>query len=295
MNDPIAPFDRNALRRHRARAARIDNADAEFLFAEVGERLIDRLDDIRRSFPVALEIGARRGALRTALSGRNGIATLIQADPSPAMAAAGTGPRLAMDEEALPFGNASLDLVLSNLALHWTNDLPGALAQIRRALRPDGLLLAAMIGGDSLIELRGVLAEAEAGVTGGMSPRLSPLVDVRDAGALLQRAGFALPVVDIDRIDVSYPDALALMRDLRAMGEANALAERPRTLARRDVMLAAAALYAERHGDAEGRIPATFDIVYLSGWAPDASQQKPLRPGSGQISLTQVLGEDDVS
>lgn len=295
MNDPIAPFDRNALRRNRARAARSGNMDAEFLFAEIGDRLIDRLDDIRRSFPVALEIGARRGALRAGLAGRNGIETLIQADPSPAMAAAGTGPRLAMDEEALPFGNASLDLVVSNLALHWTNDLPGALAQIRRALRPDGLLLAAMIGGDSLIELRGVMAEAEAGVTGGMAPRLSPLVDVRDAGALLQRAGFALPVVDIDRIDVSYPDALALMRDLRAMGETNALAERPRSLARRDVMLAAAALYAERHGDTEGRIRATFDIVYLSGWAPDASQQKPLRPGSGQISLTQVLGEDDVS
>jgi len=292
MNDPIAPFDRNALRRNRARAARLDHGEAEFLFTEVGERLVDRLDDIRRSFPVALEIGARRGALRPQLAARNGIETLIQADASPAMAASGSGPRLVMDEEALPFGEASLDLVFSNLALHWTNDLPGALAQIRRALRPDGLLLAAMIGGDSLIELRGVMAEAEATVTGGMSPRLSPLVDVRDAGALLQRAGFALPVVDIDRIDVSYPDALALMRDLRAMGETNALAERPRGLARRDVMLAAAALYTERHGDAEGRIPATFDIVYLSGWAPDASQQKPLRPGSGQISLTTVLGED---
>jgi len=292
MNDPITPFDRNALRRNRARAARLDHGEAEFLFTEVGERLVDRLDDIRRSFPVALEIGARRGALRPQLAARNGIETLIQADASPDMAASGSGPRLAMDEEALPFGEASLDLVFSNLALHWTNDLPGALAQIRRALRPDGLLLAAMIGGDSLIELRGVMAEAEATVTGGMSPRLSPLVDVRDAGALLQRAGFALPVVDIDRIDVSYPDALALMRDLRAMGETNALAERPRAMARRDVMLAAAALYTERHGDTEGRIPATFDIVYLSGWAPDASQQKPLRPGSGQISLTQVLGED---
>lgn len=290
MNGIAAPFDRSALRRNRARALRT-GANAEFLFEEVGQRLIDRLDDTRRRFPVALEIGARLGRLRPLLEARNGIETLMQADPSPAMAAAGTGPRLAMDEELLPFRPASLDLVVSNLALHWTNDLPGALVQIRQALRPDGLLLAALIGGDSLGVLRACLAEAEAQATGGMAPRLSPLIDVRDAGSLLQRAGFALPVVDIDRIEVSYPDALALMRDLRAMGEANALAERPRSLARRDVLATAAALYAERHGDREGRIAAAFDIVHLSGWAPAPGQQQPLRPGQGQVSLTRVLGE----
>lgn len=291
MSDGAAPFDREALRRHRARALRLGTG-AEFLFEEVGGRLLDRLDDIRRTFPVTLEIGARRGALRASLEGRNGIESLIQADPSPAMIAAGTGARLAMDEELLPFADGSLDLVVSNLALHWTNDLPGALVQIRRALKPDGLLLAALIGGDSLGALRACLAEAEAQTTGGMAPRLSPLIDVRDAGALLQRAGFALPVVDIDRIEVSYADALALMRDLRAMGETNALAERPRGFARRDVLAAAAALYAERHGDAEGRITAAFDIVHLSGWAPAPGQQQPLRPGQGQVSLTRVLGEE---
>jgi len=291
MSDIAAPFDRTALRRNRARALRLGSA-AEFLFEEVGARLLDRLDDIRRQFPLALEIGARQGTLRPLIEGRNGVTTLIQADPAPAMAAAASGVRLAMDEELLPFAAGSLDLVVSNLALHWTNDLPGALVQIRRALKPDGLLLASLIGGDSLGALRACLAEAEARVTGGMAPRLSPLIDVRDAGALLQRAGFALPVVDIDRIEVSYPDALALMRDLRAMGEANALVERPRGFARRDVLAAAAALYAERHGDAEGRIPAAFDIVHLSGWAPAPGQQQPLRPGSGQVSLTAVLGED---
>jgi SAM-dependent methyltransferase len=266
---------------------------SEFLFEEVAHRLVDRLDDIRRDFPVAVEIGARRGGLRPRLEGRNGIRTLVQIDASLAMIRQAAGPRLVADEELFPFATHSVDLVVSNLALHWTNDLPGALAQVRRALRPDGLLLAALIGGDSLVELRAALADAEIEAVGGLTPRLSPLVGVRDAGALLQRAGFALPVVDIDRITVSYADPLALMHDLRAMGETNATAGRPHSLTRRDVIAGAALRYAERHGDAEGRIPATFDIIHLSGWAPDASQPTPLRPGSGQVSLTQVLGDED--
>jgi len=292
MADLPSPFDPRAVRQHRDRAARQASDDAEFLFRDVGDRLLDRLDDITRLFPIAAELGARRGGLRAGLERRNGIETLVQCDLSPVFAAGLAGPRAAAGEDLIPFAEQSLDLVVSNLVLHWVNDLPGALSQIRRALRPDGLFLAALLGGETLHELRTVLAEAEATVTGGLSPRLSPMVDVRDAGALMQRAGFALPVVDIDRIDVSYPDALALMRDLRAMGETNAVAERPRHTLRRDVLFTAAGLYAERFGDGEGRIPATFDVLFLTGWSPHESQQQPLRPGSGQVSLTTVLGED---
>ena len=280
MND--GPFERRAVRRHRAAAAASRQAD--FLFSDVAERLAGRLDDIARRFPVALELGARRGAVSQALAGRNKTDLLLQTDVSPAFAR-----HLAVDEERLPFAPSSLDAVVSNLALHWVNDLVGTLIQVRMALKPDGLLLAALLGGETLVELRHVLADSEIAITGGLSPRLSPMVDVRDAGALLQRAGFALPVVDIDRITVTYPDALALMRDLKAMGENNALIDRPRTLARRDVFLRAAALYRERHADHEDRIPATFDIIYLTAWSPDTSQQQPLAPGSGNISLTRVL------
>jgi len=291
MNESSAPFDRRAHRLHRDRAAAQANDHSEFLFREVGERLLDRLEDITRDFPLALELGARDGWLRAGLQARNGIATLIQSDLSAAFLEKAQGLRMVADEELPPIATHVLDLAISNLAFHWVNDLPGALSQIRRCLKPDGLFLASVLGGDTLSELREVLSEAEIAVTGGLSPRLSPMVDVRDAGALLQRAGFALPVVDIDRIDVSYPDALALMRDLRAMGETNAVAERSRAGARRDVLLMASALYGERHGDAEGRINATFDVLFLTGWAPHESQQQPLRPGSGQISLTQVLGD----
>ncbi len=280
MNE--GPFDRRAVRRHRAAAAR--GSEADFLFPDVAGRLADRLDDITRRFPVALELGARRGAFARAMAGKRKTDLLIEADLSPAFAR-----HLAVDEENLPFAPSSLDAVISNLALHWVNDLVGTLIQVRMALKPDGLFLAALLGGETLVELRHVLAEAEIIITGGLSPRLSPMVDVRDAGALLQRAGFALPVVDADRIMVTYPDAFSLMRDLRAMGEGNALADRPRTFARRDVFLHAASLYRDRYADHETRIPATFDIIYLTAWAPHASQQQPLRPGSGDISLTEVL------
>lgn len=288
MND-AAPFDRRALALHRGRAARL--AGGEALFREVGVRLVERLDDISRSFPLALELGARRGELRALLQGRGGIQTLIQADASPAFARQLTPPRLAADEEHLPLAPESLDLVVSNLALHWVNDLPGTLLAIRRALRPDGLFLASLLGGETLAELRAVLAEAELAASGGLAPRISPMVDIRAAGALLQRAGFALPVADIDRLDMSYPDPLALMRALRAMGETNALALRPRGFARRDVLLGAAALYARRHGDSEGRIAARFEAIYLAGWAPHPSQQQPLAPGSGRQRLAEALAD----
>jgi SAM-dependent methyltransferase len=192
-------------------------------------------------------------------------------------------------DEALPLSPQSLDLVISALALQFVNDLPGVLAQIRRALKPDGLLLAAMIGGDSLTELRQAFAAAEAEREGGVSPRVAPFADLRDIGALLQRAGFALPVTDVDRVVVRYGNAFALMQDLRRMGATNVLIERRRTPTRRATLLRMAEIYAERFADADGRIRATFDIIWLSGWAPHASQQQPLKPGSAKASLAEAV------
>jgi SAM-dependent methyltransferase len=291
MEGSINIFDRTAVRRHRDRAAAAF-AEHDFLFREIGERLADRLDDITLRFPLAAEIGARNGLLRAIVGQRGGIERLVEAGLSAVMLDRTAGSHVVTDEELLPFADASLDLVISNLALHWVNDLPGCLSQVRRALKPDGLFLAALFGGETLHELGQALGEAEIAATGGMTPRISPFVDVRDAGALLQRAGFALPVVDSDRLTVSYPDALALMRDLRHMGETNAAVERTRTVTRRDVLLGAAAAYQARCADAEGRIPATFQVIYLTAWRPHDSQQKPARRGSGQISLADVLGED---
>ena len=296
MNEPPEIFDRRALRSHRDRAAAgIDRHD--FLFREVGERLLDRLSDIRRGFPLALDLGCRHGLTADLLAGRGGIETLVQAEFSPVLAARAarrsqssiSTATLAADEEALPFAPGSLDLVLSILNLHWVNDLPGALLQIGHALKPDGLLLAAMIGGDSLKELRESLLQAEMEEEGGVSPRVSPMADVRDIGALLQRAGFALPVVDVDTLTVTYPSALALMHDLRGMGETASDHNRRHGLSRRATLLRAAAVYQERFADGDGRIPATFEVLYLTGWAPHESQPKALRPGSASTRLAEAL------
>lgn len=281
-------FDRAAVRRHRDRAAQGFNGH-DFLFREVAARLADRLDDIRRSFPTALDLGSHGGMLASAIAGRGGIERLVQSDLSPALLARTAGPRVAADEELLPFAAESFDMVASVLSLHWVNDLPGALVQVRRALRPDGLFLAAMLGGGTLSELRQAFAAAEIAEEGGASPRLSPFADIRDAGMLLQRAGFALPVVDADSIAVTYPDAFALMRDLRGMGETNAVRERRKRFTRRATLMAAVAAYAERFADADGRIPATFHVIYLTGWAPHQSQQKPLRPGAARARLSDAL------
>ena len=193
-----------------------------------------------------------------------------------------------------PFAEASLDLVVSALALQWVNDLPGTLVQIRRALKPDGLLMAAMLGGDTLIELREAFASAESEIEGGLSPRVAPFADLRELGALMQRAGFALPVVDSDRLTVRYESAFALMRDLRAMGATNVLAERRRAPLRRATLMRMAEIYAERFADADGRVRATFEIVWLSGWSPHESQQKPLKPGSASQRLADALGAKEV-
>jgi len=285
-------FDRRLVRWRRERAsAGWDGFD--FLMRETAGRLVDRLDDIVRTFPVALDLGCHGGEVGQALNGRGGIETLFQADLAPGMARRAAsnraGPALACDEEALPFGPASLDAILSNLSLHWVNDLPGMLIQARRALRPDGVFLACLLGGATLRELRTCLADAEIEIAGGLSPRTSPLVDVRDAGNLLARAGFALPTADADLITVRYENPLKLWADLHGMGESNAVLARPKTLARRDIMMRAAQLYLDRHQGPDGRVPATFEVITLTGWAPDPSQPKPLTPGSATTSLTQVL------
>jgi NADH dehydrogenase [ubiquinone] 1 alpha subcomplex assembly factor 5 len=290
MTDVMTVFDRRLVRRHRERAsAGIEGHD--FLFREVGERLADRLADIRRNFSTALDLGCHDGTLGRLLAGRGGIEMLVRCDLSPAMAAraAAGGPSLAADEELLPFGPGTLDLVLSNLSLHWVNDLPGTLVQIRQALKPDGLLLAALLGGETLRELRAALTEAEIAERGGASPRISPFAGLRDAAGLLQRAGFALPVADIDTITVTYPDALALMRDLRGMGEANATLARDRRPIVRNLVARAAALYQQRHGSVDGRVPATFQVLFLAGWAPHATQQQPLRRGTARHRLADAL------
>ncbi len=287
-------FDRAAVRQHRERAAAGFPSHA-FLFDEVAARLADRLDDVRRQFQAILDLGARGGVLARALAGRppdtrSGDPLLVHADLAPRLVA-GLPRAVVADAEALPFSNG-FDLVLSCLDLHWVNDLPGALLQVRRALRPDGLFLAAMLGGDTLVELREAWLAAEIEVEGGASPRVSPFADGRDAGALLQRAGFALPVVDTDRITVTYGDAIALMRDLRGMGEANAVGLRRRGATRRATLFRAAEIYGQRFAGPDGRVRATFEVITLTGWAPHETQPRPLKPGSAAFRLAAALGSE---
>jgi NADH dehydrogenase [ubiquinone] 1 alpha subcomplex assembly factor 5 len=291
MTDEITVFDRRAVRLHRDRAAP-GFEGSDFLRREIGERLLDRLDDVRRKFPMALDLGAANGTLRSLLAGRGGIETLFESDLSARLISQTDGPALVADEEALPFADESFDLILSCLSLHWVNDLPGALIQIRQALKPDGLFLGAMLGGRTVQELRQSLAEAEADIEGGLSPRTSPMAEVRDAGNLLLRAGFALPVADADVITVSYADPLNLMTDLRAMGENNAAAGRRKSFSRRATLAAAAERYRDTFADADGRIPATFEVVFLTAWAPHPSQPQPLKPGSANQSLADFLEPD---
>ncbi|WP_207483593.1 methyltransferase domain-containing protein [Arenibaculum pallidiluteum] len=289
-SDAMTVFDRALVRRRRDRAAPGFHGHS-FLVEEVAERLVDRLHDVRQGFTTALDLGCHRGELgRRLLAAGKGVETLASCDLSERMARHAPGLRLAADEEALPFAPGSFDLVVSALSLHWVNDLPGALIQLRRALRPDGLFVGAMLGGETLFELRRCLMEAELEIRGGVSPRVSPFAELRDAGSLLQRAGFALPVVDGDEITVTYENAFRLMAELRGMGETNAGLNRPRTPATRGLLTAAAQRYAELHAAPDGRIEATFQVVWMLGWTPHESQQKPLARGSAQHSLAQTLG-----
>jgi SAM-dependent methyltransferase len=289
MTDNLV-FDRRQVRRQRDRAAP-GLGEHDFLLREVADRLADRLQDTTRRFPLALDLGCHTGELARVLAARGGIERLVGCDLSPSMAAKAGPMVVAADEEALPFAAATFDLVISNLSLHWVNDLPGTLLQIRRVLKEDGLFLGAMPGGDTLVELRQCLQEAELAEEGGIGPRVSPFVDLKGAGALLQRAGFALPVVDVDTITVTYPGAMALLADLRGMGETNAVAARRKAFTRRTTLLRALALYEERFKSREGRLPATIQLLTLTAWRPHASQQQPQARGSGRVNLADALGD----
>ena len=289
MSSAPALFDPAVRRQRRDRAAE-GFAEADFLLREICERLGERLEDILRQFPRAAIVGAWDGTPARILGGRFGIETLIQIESSPQMAAqaAAFGPVAVADEEALPLKEGGFDLILAPLTLHGVNDLPGALTQIRRALKPDGLFLGALWAGESLQNLRTAFAEAEISVTGGISPRVAPFADLRSLGALLQRAGFALPAADLDRIEATYREPLRLLRDLKAMGESNPLRERRRAFLRRGVLLRALEiLMLETPGG--GPVRAKFDVAFLTGWSPHESQQKPLKPGSAKHRLAEAL------
>jgi SAM-dependent methyltransferase len=282
-------FDRALLRARRRRAAAL--GPVTFLIERVAEEFADRLGAVMRRFELAADIGTPTGAVRTALEKLGSVGRIIgsRADLVEQQKS------VAADEEALPFRDASLDLIVSGLALQFVNDLPGVLVQIRRALKPDGLFLAALLGGETLTELRQSFAAAESEVEGGVSPRVAPFADLRELGALLQRAGFALPVTDVDRVTVRYDTVFGLMHDLRRMGAANALFARRRTPLRRATLQRMAEIYAERFADGDGRLRATFEIVWLSGWAPHPDQQKPLQPGSAKTRLADALGTREIS
>lgn len=304
MNSPSLIFDRALIRRRLLRANAAGGED--FLLRAAADDLCERLSLIKRDFADVVEIGSASPQLsaRLAREGRRivrlaPLAQLIggaarfdlardasgKADttfPRPALAVVG-------DEEALPFAAARFDLAISALSLHLVNDLPGALIQIRRILKPDGLFLGCLLGGSTLKELRSALGAAETEICGGISPRVAPFADVRDMGGLLQRAGLALPVADSEPLTVRYRDMFALMADLRAMGATNALVARLRKPAPRRLFLRAAEIYAERFSDPDGRVRATFELIFVSGWAPHESQQKPLRPGSATMRLEDAL------
>lgn len=294
MSDPIRVFDRRRLRQHRDRAAG-DFPAHDFLLREVAERIAERLDDISRSFGNVLDLGCHMGEIGRASARLRQADTMIRCDLSYEMARRAGPCAVVADEEFLPFGADAFDLIVSNLSLHWINDLPGALLQLRRALRPDGLLLAAMLGEGTLGELRDCLMQAEIEASGGVSPRVSPFAELRDVGGLLQRAGFSLPVVDRDRIVVTYDNAMKLFDDLRGMGESNVLTGQQRHFTGRGLLARAAELYHQRYAGADGRIPATFGVVFLHGWAPHASQQRPLAPGSAQSRLAKALQSEEIS
>ena len=287
MTESPIIFDRLLQRRRRSRAAA---SPANFLLDHVAGELADRLSVVLRRFDLGIDLGTPGDAVRVVLRRLGAVGMIVGAD-----VIARDKPFVVADEEALPFRDASVDLVVSGLALHSANDLPGVLSQIRRALKPDGLFLAALLGGETLIELRQAFAEAESEIEGGASPRVAPFADLRQLGALLQRAGFALPVTDVERVTVRYSLAFDLMHELRRMGAANTLVARRRVPLRRTTVMQMADVYARSFADADGRIRATFDIMWLSGWTPHPNQQQPLKPGSAKARLADALGAREIS
>jgi SAM-dependent methyltransferase len=288
MTGPPQIFDRRLHRLRLARAARAPNG-ADFLGLRIAEDMAERLEAINRRFDLALDLGARDGAFAEALGASSAVDKIGVLIPAPETRAPSQGIGLIADAERLPFAEASLGLVVSRLALHWVNDLVGALIQIRRALHPDGLFLGTLLGGATLTELRQSLMTAESELRGGAGPRVSPFLDAADGASLLQRAGFALPVADTDTVRVLYDDPVKLLADLRAMGETSALMDRPQAPLTRELLQRTFELYRARHAAPDGRIIATFEIVTLTGWAPHADQPKPLRRGSAKMSLAEAL------
>ncbi len=280
--DAATPFSHMRLRQHRERAA-AEFAAVSFLKEAMAQIVAERLADVTRRFELALDLDCHSG-----WHGAPVASSVVSCDMSAAMIKSAPAPKLVCNAETLPFAPALFDLVVSAGSLHWVNDLPGCLAQIRQILKPDGFFVATLIGGDSLHELRSCLLQAESDITGGARARVSPMVDVRDAGGLLQRAGFAMPVAEVDRLVVRYSDPLMLLHELRAMGESNALVEAAPL--RRDVLARACDLYRARHSDADGRVRATFAFITMAGWAPSPDQPKPLRPGSAKARLADALG-----
>ncbi len=292
MSGAPAIFDSALLRARRNRWAGQAIAH-DFLLVRIGEDFAERLSIVRRTFADAANVGAYHGAVSRRLRQCGNVGMMVDVEAAPALLAQCDGQRILADSEVLPFAPGCLDLIVSGLAWQLVNDIPGVLAQARRALKPDGLLLAALLGGESLKELREAWLAAEAEVLGGASPRVAPFADVRDLGGLLQRAGFALPVADSDIFRVTYADPLAMMREVQAMAASNMLVERRRVPVTRGLLMRACAIYAERFALPDGRIPATFEIITLTAWVPHESQQKPLRPGSAQVRLAQALGVEE--
>jgi NADH dehydrogenase [ubiquinone] 1 alpha subcomplex assembly factor 5 len=279
----ISVFDRVQIKRQRSRCLPFVK-DHDFLFDWTMQQIADRLTIVRREFPLCLQIGSRGPSLP---SGAFGIEKKFVMDNI-------RGGDIIAEEDFFPFADNSLDLVVSALNLHTVNDLPGAFLQIKRALKPDGLFIAAILGGETLFELRRCLEEAEIELTGGVSPRVAPFADKPQMGDLLQRGGFSLPVVDSDIVTVTYDSIFPLMRDLRRMGEGNAVIERIKTFTPRSIFLRAGEIYAEKFAEPDGRICASFEIIFLIGWSPHSSQQKPLRRGSAKSSLAEFLGTEEI-
>lgn len=280
-NNGIAIFDRAVVRRNRSRYLDEHGFLADWAEAQIADRLLD----VKKTFDLGLQIGLRTSKKHSAEK----VKTMIGMDISEKLALKAPRPVICADEEWLPLKDASLDLVINTLGLHSTNDLPGALIQIRRALKADGLFLAALFGGESLMELRHSLMAAEIEMKGGISPRVFPFADKPQMGSLMQRAGFALPVVDSEIVTVTYPNMFALLKDLRFMGEGNAILARDKKFAGREFFKKAAEFYQKNFSESDGRVRASFEIIFLIGWAPHASQQKPLQPGSAKTRLADAL------